>query len=403
MRIAGTGCSVVDLLYASVDFGSEAFERLRTRRPGDGGLAPGRLVFLEEFEAFAGCGGLEAVRALVGDKAPDTVSIGGPSLVALILAAQVLADRRVRVEFHGVRGEDDFGRLIHDRAGSTPLDVSHFGVFDGPTPYTLVLSDPNFDAGQGERCFVNCIGPAWHFGPANIPESFFDADIVEFGGTALVPGIHDHLGSLLRKARQRGAVTVVNTVFDFRNEKARPGQRWPLGEDDETYRSIDLLVMDVEEALRLSGASVLTEACAFFQARGVSSFAITHGPNPVAFWSDGRLFRSCDLTTLPICAGVREWIETHPEARGDTTGCGDNFAGGMLSSLVAQMMGRPAGSLDMAQAVAAGVCAGGCACFHIGGVLVERRPGEKKSLIEEMYAGYRRQVAGQCELPAHPF
>jgi sugar/nucleoside kinase (ribokinase family) len=409
MRIAGAGHGCVDLLYSPVDFGSETFQRLRTHRPGDGGLVPGHLVFVEEFEAFTGRPVGETLRTLTGREHPNTLNIGGPCIVSLILAAQVLRAHDcgdAKVEFHGVRGNDEEGPQIYERASRTPLDVTHYRVLESSTPYTIVLSDPTFDGGHGERCFVNGIGAGWDFCPSHIPDSFFDAEIAAFGGTALVPGIHDHLGALLRKAKQRGAVTVVNTVFDFRGEKARPGQRWLLGEDEdeETYRNVDLLLVDKEEALRLSGTSTLEQACAYFQARGAASFAITQGPLPVTFWSDGRLFERRDLTTLPVCGGVREWMEAHPEARGDTTGCGDNFAGAMFASLATQMMaGRGRGSLDMARAIAASICAGGCACFHVGGVLTEKAPGEKKALIEAMYAKYRLQVAGQCELPELPF
>ena len=73
-----------------------------------------------------------------------------------------------------------------------------------------------------------------------------------FGGTALVPQIHDNLTSILKKAKSRSSITIVNTVFDFRNEKSNPGKNWPMGDSDESYLYIDLLIADKEEALRLT-------------------------------------------------------------------------------------------------------------------------------------------------------
>ena len=67
MRLAGTGCSLVDFLYANVDFSGAGFERYRSRNPGDGGLEPGCLVFTEHLEAFAGKPLAEIMREIVGD------------------------------------------------------------------------------------------------------------------------------------------------------------------------------------------------------------------------------------------------------------------------------------------------------------------------------------------------
>ena len=66
-------------------------------------------------------------------------------------------------------------------------------------------------------------------------DDFFDSDMVVFGGTALVPPIHDNLSGLLERAKSKGCITIVNTVFDFRNEKVNPGKKWPMGDSDESH------------------------------------------------------------------------------------------------------------------------------------------------------------------------
>ena len=50
---------------------------------------------------------------------------------------------------------------------------------------------------------------------------------------------------------------MVATVFDFRNEMRDPNGRWPLGESEESYKYIDLLAVDWDEARRLSGEEEL--------------------------------------------------------------------------------------------------------------------------------------------------
>lgn len=77
-----------------------------------------------------------------------------------------------------------------------------------------------------------------------IDDDFFGSDIVVFGGTGLMPQIHDNLTSLLKRAKSKGCITIVNTVFDFRNEKDKPTEKWPLGESEESYGYIDLLITD---------------------------------------------------------------------------------------------------------------------------------------------------------------
>ena len=105
------------------------------------------------------------------------------------------------------------------------------------------------DGGHGERTFVNNIGAAWDYYPEYLNRSFFDSHIICFGGTALVPQIHDNLTRLLAKAKNNDCITVVNTVYDFRNEKNDPGSPWPLVEDNGDYGLIDILIMDCEEAI----------------------------------------------------------------------------------------------------------------------------------------------------------
>ncbi len=84
---------------------------------------------------------------------------------------------------------------------------------------------------------------------------------------------------------------------------------------------------------------------------------------------------------MPVSDAVRDDLRAHPERRGDTTGCGDNFVGGMLHSLALQSTSRARGELNLPQAVAVAICAGGAACFQVGGTYVENKPVEKLNQI----------------------
>ena len=233
IRISGLGCCLLDRIYDHVDFRSEAFGTYMSRTPGDGGLEPGKLTFEEELEQFAGEPfSTHILPQLVEGRKPDKENIGGPCIVALINASQ-LAWRESTVSFYGCRGDDDVATDLLQRLSQTSVDLTHYRTQKGSeTPSTSVLSDPDYDNGNGERTFVNIIGASWQYMPEEVDDSFYDSDICVFGGTALVPRIHHSLSTMLTKARQRGGITIVNTVYDSLSEKKNPGQRWPMGDGD---------------------------------------------------------------------------------------------------------------------------------------------------------------------------
>lgn len=396
MKINVCGCALMDHLFTGISFDSPEIAPFLSVREGDGGITPGKLVFAEDLEKFAGMPYGKIIRAIAAGRPPDAVNLGGPGIVGAVNASQLLPGRGADFYFYGAAGNDETGREIRAIAAKTPLHLEHYAVCEGDTPATDVLSDPRHNGGKGERSFINRIGAAFHFQPGMLGESFFQADILWFAATALLPGIHDALTSLMRQGHAGGKINIVSTVFDFRNEKKDPVRPWPLGESLETYRHIDLLIVDREEALRLSGESRLEKAVAFFARAGVSSFFITCGAENFLVWSDGRLFRKTgndfpECLSLPVSALVNRDLAEHPERRGDTTGCGDNFAGGVVASLVRQMLeGGHAGNLCLADAAAWGASSGGAACFCKGGTYLEKFSGEKLAMVGRYAEDYLR-------------
>ncbi|MCG8306503.1 MAG: hypothetical protein MI975_03865 [Cytophagales bacterium] len=138
--------------------------------------------------------------------------------------------------------------------------------------------DPRYAGGKGERAFINNIGIAKDFKPGNIDDSFFNSYITVFGGTALVPNIHDKLQILLEKAKRNGCLTIVHTVFDFRNEKNNPGKPWPLVETEKSFPLIDLLIVDHEEALKISGTDAVKKASEYFISEKVPALLLPMEP-----------------------------------------------------------------------------------------------------------------------------
>ena len=387
--ISGVGCCLVDRLYNNISFNSSEFSEYLSKEKGDGGLTPGHLVLQEEFEKFSCKDFMSILPELIGNRPPEKINIGGPCIVALIHAAQITSGQNIDFRFYGCGGKDDDGDFLMASLVKTPVDISHYHLTDTITPSTIVLSDPTYDCGNGERIFINSIGAAWELKPENLDNDFFASDIVVFGGTALVPAIHDDLEELLQKAKSNSCFTIVNTVFDFRNEKTNPLKKWPLGKTDGSYRNIDLLITDHDEAIRLSGKSTLDEACTFFKEQDTGAVVITNGAKNITLYSLGQKFEKLPITTMPISEAVS--IELRKGKVGDTTGCGDNFAGGVIASAATQLQ---AGEkvLDLKEACRWGIVSGGFACFYVGGTWFEKHPGEKRELIQPYYEYYKKQI-----------
>ena len=398
-RISGTGCSLLDSLYTRIDFNSPAFRAYLSQKAGDGGLVPGKLTFAEHLSSLAGKPYAAIREEITGGRAPDSENLGGPAIVAIIHAAQMLRGYDIGIEYYGFKGKDSVSTKIENIISRTPVGIRHYTDIDGSTPITDVYSDPAYNNGQGERSFVNQLGVAWDYGPEDIHPEFFETDMTVFGGTALVPRLHEGLGALLERAKSRGCITVVNTVFDFRNEQNSPGKQWPLGDGKQSLSLIDLLIMDNEEALKLSGKPDKYAAMNYFAKNGTDTVIITHGSLPVVCRSSGGLFREAMPTELPVSERVTRDLEVHGFP-GDTTGCGDNFVGGVIASLVAQLEEPDTGSRpDLLRAACWGIVSGGFTCFYAGGTFIEREEGEKRRRISEYYREYIRQIASIVPLP----
>ena len=379
----------MDFLYSGISFGSESFRKFQSEKDGDGGLAPGKLVFASEFEKFSGIGTEALLQELTGKKPPDSLNVGGPCIVALIHAAQMLEGKNVDVSFYGLSGNDSTSDQLFRMIAQTPLNSRYYQRTNGITPYTVVLSDPSYHHGKGERAFINHIGAAWEFTPDGIDPSFFDAGITVFGGTALVPAIHDSLHDLLQKARNHGSPTVVNTVYDFRNEKKSPGTAWPLGDSAKSFPLIDLLIADREEALKITGQFTIESAFESLKTSGAGAFIITDGDNPVSLFSRGTRFQPLLPARLPVSETVT--LNSEGRSKGDTTGCGDNFAGGVLFSLASQYLSGKI-TPDLMEAAHWGIVSGGFACYYLGGNYTENEPGEKYRKVKNLYTAYLEQT-----------
>lgn len=393
ITVSGTGCALADFLYNGISFLGPYFKKYQSVKSGDGGLSPGKLVFTEELEKYSEVPYPQILKEITGNRQPDAFNVGGPSLVSLIHASQMLYNHNSSIRFFGIAGKDEVAGKIFEIVRKTPLNIiNYLSSGKKATPFTDVFSDAGYADGNGERTFVNNIGAAWDYTPDRLDSSFFSSGIVCFGGTALVPRIHDNLTALLSKAKNKECITLVNTVFDFRNEKKNPGLVWPLVNDPGDYQFVDILIMDREESLKISGQQNIDQAADFFSSMNLSCFIITDGANELYAKSRGGFFEKSGLVKLPISERVKSDLKNIQELRGDTTGCGDNFTGGIIFSLVNQLKNKQSGHLDLIEALTWGIASGGFACFTVGGTYIEKRRGEKLERITSLQKEYLKQI-----------
>jgi sugar/nucleoside kinase (ribokinase family) len=153
--------------------------------------------------------------------------------------------------------------------------------------------------------------------------------------------------------------------------------------------------MDREEAVRISGSQSIDQAAVFFKDSGVASFIITNGANEIHAYSSGRVFRKKDLSRMPVSGKVTEDLRRDPGIKGDTTGCGDNFAGGAVASLAWQLKNSGPGEFDFDETIAWAMASGGFACFYLGGTYFEGAGREKYARVKAYKEDYCRQMASR--------
>jgi sugar/nucleoside kinase (ribokinase family) len=385
VRISGIGCCLLDSIYTDADFNSKEVSKRFSLTPGDGGILPGQLVFSEDLERFTGEKIETILKSIIPESKLAKENIGGPCIVALILASQLIHPDDVDISYFGTRADDSSGETLGKLLAKTDVLLDNYIIKTGATPQTIVLSDPSYNKGAGERAFLNTLGVAAEYMPQEVPPEFFNVDLLLFGGTALVPSIHDNLHELLEKGKQNSCINIVSTVFDFRNENRNAAERWPLGNEDDSFRLMDLLIMDKMEALRISASKTLEQAANFFINKGTGSFIITQGTEDVIVFSRGEIFKEQALRYLPILPSTNYDVV---DMVSDTTGCGDNFAGGVLSSVIMQIMNSDRSKFDLIEACILGIVSGTYTSLITGGVDFERHKGDKLRKISALKQDY---------------
>lgn len=216
-----------------------------------------------------------------------------------------LARLGVPVRVLGMVGRDAFGEFILDKLRAAGADIAPVSYSEAPTSVTVGLIDPD-----GRRLFLHRLGSS---------QELFEGN-EEFRG-ALAGMTHYHLGSpfgvprlrpkmpeVLREARAAGLSTSLDTMWD-----ALGGWMEDLGP---CLPHVDLLFLNEDEAIALTGAATASAAAVRLRGRGARDVVFKLGGNGCAVLAAAGNFQ-CPAFDVPVV---------------DTTGAGDSFVGGFLAA-----------------------------------------------------------------------
>ncbi len=206
-------------------------------------------------------------------------------------------------------GEDAFGDFVIQTAEKHGVD-SQFIVREKGLSTTVCVVCVGSD---GERSFLYNPGSTSAFKKEDIPvKAPEDSDIVFVAGAMLLTAFDGApCAALLREAKGKGKITVMDTAWDSENI-------W-LPKIKETLPFLDWFMPSVEEASRCTGETDPIKIADNLFAMGVKNVIIKLGKDGALICPSG-----CAPTLLPTYQTVKAV---------DTTGAGDAFCAGFLAGL----------------------------------------------------------------------
>lgn len=208
-------------------------------------------------------------------------------------------------------GNDDFGERALEPLRGAGVDLSLVRRVEAATPATVVLVGAN-----GDRMFLHRPGVSTD---AFAEPVEFAAEIVRgagyfhLGNPFALPNMRVNAAPTMRNAHEAGLITSLDTGWDSRG-------RW-LQDIGGSLPYTDLLFVNEDEALRLSGCAGYREAARRLRELGAATVIVKRGGSGCAVFGGAGEF---DTPAFDVHAV-------------DTTGAGDCFAGGYLAALARGM------------------------------------------------------------------
>ena len=214
----------------------------------------------------------------------------------------------VPVRLAGMIGADAFGDALVRKLESAGVDTRLIARSPAPTATTAVLVNSS-----GNRMFLHRLGASGEAFSERFeftPEVTHGMSHFHLASVFGLPRLRPHTADLLRRARDAGLATSVDTQWDTRG-------RW-MEDLAPCLPFTDLLFMNEDEARMLSGSTDPARAAQVMRDRGARVVVVKLGGCGCAVYGPD-LAIECPAFKVPVV---------------DTTGAGDCFAGAFLAALL---------------------------------------------------------------------
>lgn len=220
----------------------------------------------------------------------------------------VLKKLGVNVAIFGKVGNDNLGNFIINKLKEEGINTEYIKIsekFTTSGTSVLVHSD-------GERSFLHSVGANSDFKISDIDFSLFNKfSLLHIAGPFLMPNfVGDALYETLKKAKEMGLITCLDTVWDGFG-------KW-LKVIEKSLPYIDYFFSSIEEAKMISGEKERDNICDFFLSRGVKNVCLKMGENGSYIKNEKENYYFPALKVNVI----------------DTTGAGDGYVAGFIKGLV---------------------------------------------------------------------
>jgi len=210
------------------------------------------------------------------------------------------------VRLISMAGRDAFGDLALSRLVSAGVDTQWIARSQAPTATTVVLVDSS-----GNRMFFHRLGASAEAFAEPVeftPEVTRGMSHFHLASVFGLPKLRPHIADLLRRAREAGLATSVDTQWDTLG-------RW-MQDLAPCLPYTDLLFMNEDEARMLTGTSEPARVAGVMQEHGARTVVVKLSGRGCAVFGPGVAIE-CPAFDVPVV---------------DTTGAGDCFAGAFLAS-----------------------------------------------------------------------
>ena len=234
-----------------------------------------------------------------------TLHSGGCALSSAVDMSKIGLDTAVV----GKIGGDDFGSYLTTVLKDAGVETKGLAIGeDSNTSASVVVVGDD-----SERSFIHCFGANGEFTYEDIDFEFVkDYKVAFFTGVNLMSSFDgEPLGRAVRKARELGCITIMDTAWDA-------SSRWmELVRDSLPY--LDYFIPSYDEAANITGKTEPSDIADVLMSKGVKNVAIKLG-------KDGCYIKTSEGNEYTIPT----FLEIKPV---ETTGAGDAFSSGFITGI----------------------------------------------------------------------